>query len=78
MNKTAKTKNIQSNRHEILLGMQQNTTKPSPHILVRGKEKPVRLCHKTPPNLAPHNYAIKIFETNKKIHKIKINSEMEP
>ena len=34
----SKTKNIQINRHEILLGQRQNTTKSFPHILGRGKE----------------------------------------
>ena len=51
VNGTAKQTNIQSNRHDILLVMQQNTTKLFPHILGRGKEKPGRLCHKTPPNM---------------------------
>ena len=48
-------KNILSNRHDILLVQGQNTTKPFPHILGRGKKKPSGLCHKTPPNLAPYN-----------------------
>ena len=47
------TKQILSNRHDILLGQRQNTTKPFPHILGRGKEKPSGLCHKTPPNMVP-------------------------
>ena len=61
-----KTKNIQRNWHDILLGQRYNTTKSLPHILWIGKEKPVRLCHKTPPNIAPKNYESKIFKTNKK------------
>ena len=38
VNRTAKKK-ISSNRHEVLLGQGQNTTKQFPHILGRGKEK---------------------------------------
>ena len=36
VNGTAKKK-ISRNRHGILLGQKQNSTKPFPHILVRGK-----------------------------------------
>ena len=46
-------KNTQSNSNEILLGQRQNTTKPFPHILRRGREKPSGLCHKKPSNLQP-------------------------
>ena len=31
-------KNILSNRHDILLGQRQNTTKPFPHIMGKGRE----------------------------------------
>ena len=41
------------NRHDILLGQRQNPKKPFTRILGRGKEKPGRLCHQTPPNMAP-------------------------
>ena len=74
MHGTAK-KNIQSNRHEILLGTQQNTTKQFPRILRRRIKNPGRLCHKTPPDLAPQNYETNIFETNKKRYrKLKIQA----
>ena len=52
VNGTAKQK-ILSDRHEILLGQSQNLKKSFPHILGRGKEKPGRLFHKTPPDMAP-------------------------
>ena len=48
-----KAKKISSNRHDILLGQRQNPAKSFPHILGRGKEKPGRICHKTPPDMAP-------------------------
>ena len=64
-----KTKKIHSNRHEILLGTQQNMTKPFSRILGRGKEKPGGLCHKTPHNMAPQNYETNIFETNNNRHR---------
>ena len=64
---------IQSNRHEILLGFEQNTKKLSPHILGRGKEKHGGLCHKKLPTVAPNDYATKILETKNKINrKLKI------
>ena len=52
VNGTAK-ENIQSKRHEILLGQRRNTTKPFPHILGGRKEKLSRLYHKIPPYLTP-------------------------
>ena len=51
VNGTEKQK-ILSNICDILLGYKLNLTKPFPHILGRGKEKPGRLCHKTPPDMA--------------------------
>ena len=72
VNGTSKKK-IQSNRHDILLGARQKTTKPFPHILGGRKEKYGGIFHQTPPNLDPQNYATNIFETNKKRHgKLKI------
>ena len=47
-----KAKNILCNRHDILLGQRQNPTKPFPHIMGRGKGKPVRLFHNAPPGMA--------------------------
>ena len=44
---------VNGTRHATLLGQRQNPKKPFPHILGRGKEKPGRLCHKTPPDMAP-------------------------
>ena len=52
-NENGKEKQIYRNRHYILFGQIQNLTKPFTHILGRGKEKPGRLCHKTPPDMAP-------------------------
>ena len=40
---------IQCNKHEILLLQRQDTTKPFPNIMGRGKEKPIRLCPKHHP-----------------------------
>ena len=34
-----------------------------PNILVIRKEKPGGFCHRTPPGMAPHNYATNIFKT---------------
>ena len=74
----SKTKKIQSNRHEILLGQRHNTTKSFPHIKGGGKEKSGGLCHKTPLNLAPQNDETKIFKSNKKRHrKLKIAAKWD-
>ena len=62
-------KKIQSNRHEILLGARQNTTKPFLHILGGRKEKPGRLLNQTPPDLATQNYSNKVFEMTRKIQR---------
>ena len=46
-------KEVQSHKHDILLGQRQNMTKSLPHILGRGKEKLSGSCHKKQPNLEP-------------------------
>ena len=35
------------------------------HIFWEEEKKPDGLCHETPPDMAPQNYATKIFGTNK-------------
>ena len=60
---------IQINRHDILLGTKHNTEESFPFILLIDKEKPGVLCHKTPPNMAPHNNETKIFKRQQKIHR---------
>ena len=51
---------------DVLLVQRQNTKKSFPRILERGKVKPDRLYHKTPPNMAPHNNETKIFKSQQK------------
>ena len=70
-------KNILSNRHDILLGQRQNTTKPFPNILGIGKEKPCRLCHKTQPDMAPWINEIQICQSKKKKPKRPVSWDQE-
>ena len=77
MNGTDKKK-IQSNIHEILLGVRQNMTKSFPRNMGWRKEKSGGLFHQTPPNLAPHNYATNIFETTKKYIETQNTRKLKP
>ena len=71
-------KKIQSNIHEILLGVRQNMTKSFPRNMGERKEKSGGLFHQTPPNLAPHNYATNIFETTKKYIETQNTGKLKP
>ena len=52
VNRTAKEKKSQAIDMRFYW-VNQNPTKPFPRIMGREKEKPGRLCHKTPPDRVP-------------------------